>query len=117
MKLEELRVYNQAIDTGEEVWEVVIQWNYFAKDTVGKQLVKAADSIAANISEGYGRYHFKDTRNFLYYSRGSLNETKTWLLKAYKRKLIDETKYNSFNNKLKDLGIKLNNYINTVGKS
>jgi four helix bundle protein len=37
----------------------VIKWDYFLKDTIGKQLVKAADSVAANLSEGFGRYHFK----------------------------------------------------------
>jgi four helix bundle protein len=76
MKLEEFRTYNQSMDLGERVWKIVMKWNYFEKDTVGKQLVKAADSIAANLSEGYGRYHYNETRNFSYYSRGSLYETK-----------------------------------------
>ena len=51
-------------------------------DTIGKQLVRSADSIAANISEGFGRYHFKDSKRFYYISRGSLFETKTWLEKS-----------------------------------
>jgi len=55
---------------------VVDRWNYFQKDTVGKQLVRSADSIAANLSEGFGRYHYKETKNFSYYSRGSLFEQK-----------------------------------------
>ena len=59
MRLEELKVYQLAIDIGERVWVVVCKWDYFAKDTVGKQLVKSVDSIAANISEGYGRFHYK----------------------------------------------------------
>lgn len=56
MTLEEIQTYQLAMDLGERVWVIVDRWNYFAKDTVGKQLVKAADSIAANISEGYGRF-------------------------------------------------------------
>ena len=90
MKLEELRVYQLSMDLGEEVWKLVNNWDYFAKDTLGKQLVKSSDSVAANISEGFGRYHFKDSQNFNYYSRGSLYETKTWLTKAKNRNLIDE---------------------------
>ncbi len=58
MKLEELRVYQLSMDMGEKVWGIVEKWNYFSKDTVGKQLVRAADSIAANLSEGYGRFHY-----------------------------------------------------------
>ena len=64
MTLEDLRVYNAAMEIGENVWNLVDPWNFFQKDTIGRQLVKAADSIAANISEGYGRYHFKDSKKF-----------------------------------------------------
>ncbi len=52
MKLEELKVYQLAMNVGEKVWVIVSKWDYFAKDTVGKQLVKSVDSIAANLSEG-----------------------------------------------------------------
>lgn len=55
MKLEELEVYQMGMEIGDQAWSIVQNWNYFAKDTVGKQLIKAADSIASNISEGYGR--------------------------------------------------------------
>ena len=90
MKLEELQVYQLSMDMGEQIWNIVIKWNYFEKDTVGKQLVKAGDSVAANLSEGFGRYHYREAKNFSYYSRGSLYETKTWLTKAHNRKLIDD---------------------------
>ena len=94
MNLEELRVYELSMELGDNVWSIVERWNYFQKDTVGKQLVRSADSIAANLSEGFGRFHFKETKNFGYYSRGSLFETKTWLRKAYNRKIINEEDYN-----------------------
>lgn len=81
MELEEFRVYQQAMALGEKVWVVVIQWYWFAKDTIGKQLVKSVDSIAANLSEGFGRYHYRESKNFYYYSRGSLFETKHGLQK------------------------------------
>ena len=68
--LEELEVYQLAEDFSEEIWKVVAGWDYFAKDTVGKQMVRSADSISANIAKGYGRYHYKENRNFCYFSRG-----------------------------------------------
>ena len=77
MNLEELRVYNLSMEMGEKIWNIVIKWDFFAKDTIGKQLVKSADSVSANLSEGFGRYFYKEERNFCYYSRGSLFETKT----------------------------------------
>ena len=88
MKLEELKVYQLSMDIGEMIWMIVSRWDYFAKDTVGKQLVKSVDSIAANLSEGYGRFHYKENKQFCYYSRGSLYETKTCLKKAHNRDLI-----------------------------
>jgi len=88
MELEELRVYKQSMKLGRNVWQIVNTWGFFNRDTIGKQLVRSADSVAANISEGFGRYHYKEVRQFGYYSRGSLYETKTWLTKAHERNLI-----------------------------
>ena len=114
--LDDFQVYQLAIDLGEDVWKIVKDWNYFCKDTIGKQFIKAADSIAANLSEGLGRYHYKETKNFSYYSRGSLFETKTWITKAMNRSLITDIQYNDFVQRLESKGAKLNNYINTLGK-
>lgn len=111
MESEDLEVYQEGIKIADEIWELVSDWNYFQKDTVGKQIVKSSDSIGANISEGYGRYFHKENLQFCYYSRGSLFETKTWLLKSYNRGLISEESYSDLNNKLISLKKKLNGYI------
>ncbi|HNW70794.1 MAG TPA: four helix bundle protein [Bacteroidales bacterium] len=116
MNLEELQVYQLSMEMGEKVWEIVIKWDIFSKDTIGKQLVRSADSIAANLSEGFGRYHYNESKHFYYYSRGSLYETKTWLTKANNRKLITENDFNTFMNNINVIGVKLNNYINSIGK-
>ena len=63
MKLEELDVYQMSMEIGERVWSIVSSWDYFARDTVGKQLVKAADSMAANLSEGFGRFYYKENKD------------------------------------------------------
>lgn len=116
MELEELRVYQQSMELGEKVWNIVQSWDFFAKDTLGKQLVRAVDSIASNLSEGFGRYHYRETINFGYYSRGSLFETKTWLTKAKSRNLVSESDFNSFTQTIKDVGVKLNNYLTSIKK-
>ncbi|MCG6945713.1 MAG: four helix bundle protein [Deltaproteobacteria bacterium] len=116
MKLEDLQVYQLAMDIGERVWEIVIEWNYFARDTIGKQLVKAADSVAANISEGWGRYYYKENRQFCYYSRGSLKETLTWMRKAQNRGLVDTRSFEPLRKDINIASVKLNNYISSIGK-
>lgn len=115
MKLEELRVYQQAMDLADKIWAIVKGWDYFSKDTAGKQLIRAADSIAANLSEGFGRYHYRENKNFGYYSRGSLYEKKTWLTKAHNRHLLKSEDFNTFLKLTDDNGIKLNNYIKSIG--
>lgn len=115
MKLEDLQVYQISMKLADEVYDLILEWDNFHKFSTGTQLIDAADSISANISEGYGRFHFKDHRNFLYFSRGSLSETKTWLTKAANRKLIPEEKYNDLMTRYNNLGVKLNNYIKSIG--
>jgi four helix bundle protein len=83
--INELEIYREAMRIGEVVWDFVDGWNHFAKDTVGKQVVRAVDSIAANLAEGYGRFHFKENQKFCYYSRGSGQETQTWIEKSVRR--------------------------------
>ena len=117
MKLEELQVYSLSMEIAEKIWSIVTGWDYFSKDTIGKQLVRAADSISANLSEGFGRYHYKENVNFSYYSRGSLFETRARLTKAHNRKLIGDENFESFIRSIDDIGIKLNNYIKSIGKS
>ena len=112
--LDDFKTYNQAMQVGEEVWGIVSAWDSFLKDTIGKQLVRSVDSIAANLSEGLGRYHIKETRNFSFYSRGSLFETKTWLAKAYNRKLITKELFEKLINDLEVIGKMLNGYIKTL---
>ena len=66
-------------------WKSCWDGDAFAKDTVGKQIVRSADSIGANIAEGTGRHNFQDNRRFVKIARGSLNETQHFLRRAFKK--------------------------------
>lgn len=116
MELEELKVYNMSMDIGENVWGFVSEWNYFEKDTIGKQLVRSIDSVAANLSEGFGRFHFRESKHFAYYSRGSLYESKTWITKAHNRKLIKQEQFENLMSSIEIIGKMLNKYIQSIGK-
>ena len=112
-----MKVYTLSIEVGEKVWSIVDKWNYFEKDTIGKQLIRSTDSIAANLSEGFGRYHYKEKKNFSYYSRGSLYETRTWIEKAKYRKLMGENDFLYSRNNLNEIGKMLNGYIKSIGET
>jgi four helix bundle protein len=114
MKLEDLEIYNISMEIGDEIWFSVVEWENLAKYSIGQQIVRSADSIAANIAEGYVRYHFKDRKNFMFYARGSHYETITWLTKAKNRKIISNEFFEGIIGKMEKLGLKMNNYINTL---
>ena len=115
-KLKDLEIYNMSEELSDQFWMEVSKWDYFAKDTVGKQLIRAVDSIGANIAESYGRYHHKDRLNFLYYARGSLYETKFWTERATRRNLIPPNEYADFTEVTERLLLKLNAYIKSKRK-
>jgi four helix bundle protein len=115
-KIEHLEVYILSEAFADEIWSLVIKWDFFAKDTVKKQFTRSSDSISANIAEGFGRYHYKENKNFCYFSRGSVIETKSWLKKSYTRQLITLEQYQSLLNKLETIHFKLNAYIKFIGK-
>ncbi|MDJ0752362.1 MAG: four helix bundle protein [Ardenticatenaceae bacterium] len=108
---ENLEVLKRAENLSDLLWQKVYRWNYFAKDTVGKQLARAVDSVGANIAESFGRYHFGEKLQFLYYARGSLFETKYWLNRAQSRNLITEIEWATLLKELNDLLKQLNGFI------
>ena len=116
IKLIDLEVYKVALLIGEKVWEVVNHWDHFNKDTLGKQFVRASDSMSLNIAEGYGRYFYKENKNFNYYSRGSAFESTTCLKKALERRLITEEENKTLRNLFASYFKLVNAYIKSIGQ-
>jgi four helix bundle protein len=114
---ENLRVYQLSEEIADVIWEIVSRWDGFNRDTVGKQIVRSADSIGANIAEGTGRYGLQDNKRFGYISRGSLNETKHWLRRAFKRNLLSASEIDKLKPLIEELAPKLNAYINSIKPS
>jgi len=113
---EKLHVYKLSEKLADSVWHIVIKWDSFAKDTVGKQIVRAADSIGANISEGSGRESLQDNRRFVRMARGSLYETIHWLRRSYVRKLFTQSEVKNLRLLVEELAPKLNAFLRSVDK-
>ena len=114
---ENLRIYKLSTQLASEIWKIVLTWNPFAKDTVGKQLVRAADSIGANIAEGSGRKSARDNCRFLRIARGSLYETRHWLFQAKDRNLLSLRDVEVLSPLIKELTPKLNSYLKMVDET
>jgi four helix bundle protein len=81
---------------------------------MGKQIVRSADSVGANIAEGHGRYSYQDNQRFVKIARGSLNETRHWLRLAYARNLLTQEQSDRLHPLLNELSPKLNAYLNSL---
>lgn len=112
---EKLEVYKLAEEIADRIWPIVSAWNHLAQDTVGKQLIRSADSIGANIAEGSGRGSDQDYRRFLRIARGSLYETRHWLRRAFKRDLLTQVHVDELTPLLEKLTPKLNAYLKAIG--
>jgi len=110
-----LEVYRISERLADEVWEIGLKWRGVARDTIGKQLIRAADSIGANIAEGCGRGAYQDNRRFIRIARGSLNETRHWLRRAFRRGLLSNAQTTRLRNMLSELGPRLNAYLRSIG--
>ena len=108
LKFEELRVLQAAEGVADGIWRRVVQWDPFAREVVGGQLARSADSVGANIAESFGRFHYGEKLQFLYYSRGSLFETKYWLNRARTRNLMPSAQVQDYAAQLTDLARQLN---------
>jgi four helix bundle protein len=112
--LEDLKVLGLAEGIADSIWAQVVRWDEFVRDTVGKQVVRAADSIGANIAEGFGRFNFGEKLQFLYYARGSLFETKYWLNRTLARNLMSSADVESFVTQLTALARQLNAFAKSI---
>jgi four helix bundle protein len=110
----ELDVYKVAEALSDMVWHDFDNWNRKVQNTVGYQILRSSDSIAANIAEGYGRYTSADRKKFYIYSRGSFEETKSWLRKLIRRKVLSESKETEYKAIVDKLSPKLNAFINST---
>ena len=111
LSLRDINAYKLADKLSDYIWDIVSKWKYFEKKTVGDKLVRAIDPIGANIAESYGRYFYQDSVVFLYYARGSLYESKFWIEKSYKRKLMDKKQLSEINEHLNKLPLEINTLI------
>ena len=116
-RLEDLEVYNISLEISDKVWNLVIHWDTFSRNNLGGQLVRAVDSVGANIAEGYGRGSKVDNARFVKIARGSLFETKHWLNISHRRKLLSDTELKEILDVIEGLLPRLSAYINYLSNS
>ena len=112
LQLNDIDCYKRSLNLSNYVWNIVIEWEWFAKRTVGIQFVTAIDSISANTAEGFGRYGKKDKIKFYFYSLGSVKEGFDWNEKSKIRKLLTKEQYDHILKELQELPKEIYQLIN-----
>ena len=115
MRLEDLRIYQFSLQASDVAWNIFLALPKPLQMSIGDQFIRSVDSIGANIAEGYGRYHYKDSNKFYYNARGSLSEANHWLRLLHMRALIVDDIFYSLSKLFEQLGKQLNVFIQKNG--
>ena len=92
--LNDLRVYVMAMDLAGRIQPATLRFPQFARNELGRQMRLSAESIPANIAEGYGRSRYvADFKRFLVNALGSCTELGCQLSLASNHGYISEEEY------------------------
>lgn len=97
-KFEKLIIWQKAMDFGEVIDQLSLNFPDREKFNLSSQICRASDSIALNISEGSIGQSNPEQKKFIGYSIRSLAEVVTCLFKAKRRNYITETEFTKLYN-------------------
>lgn len=116
--LEKLDVWNKAISFATRIHkDVLLLLPPEEKYALSQQLRRSSQSIPANIAEGHGRFYFQDNVRFCYIARGSLEETLSHIVYAYKVGYFVDDLYKSIVVDGENLNRLINGYIGFLKRS
>tara|TARA_R110002049_G_scaffold26248_7_gene91579 strand:- start:1243 stop:1632 length:390 start_codon:yes stop_codon:yes gene_type:complete len=114
---ENLEVYKEASAFCDDIWEIIINTPLNKDYKLRKQINGSSGSIMDNIAEGFGRGGNKEFIMFLGFSRRSCSESKSQLLRCFRRNHIDEVTYQKLNAKADNLINQLSKFMNYLKNS
>ncbi|HWD41818.1 MAG TPA: four helix bundle protein [Fimbriimonas sp.] len=109
--IEESKLFSDAAKVADSVAAIVREWPPFDKQTVGLQLVRALDSIAANLVEGDSRFSNRESLRFFDISRASSREATYWLNRAHARKILNSADFEMFVAQVEEVRMQLSGLI------
>src|SRR3569832_1816836 len=115
--LDGLRDYQVSEQLSDAVWTLVSTKQPLAKETVGVEMVRAADNIGASIAAGFGRGTYADNRRFARIARGSHMEVKHCLRRAQARGIVTAAQMEKLQPLMRQLPVNLNAYLKAIAKN
>ena len=114
----DLEVWKSARELRKEIYKIVKNLPEIEKFGLNTQMCRAAVSVTANIAEGYGRFHFKETVQFARHARGSVYELHDHLITCIDQNYIEESVFEEIVKSWIEKTIQLlNGYIRYLNKA
>ena len=113
----ELEVWKKARILKNEIFELTKSFPSEEKFRLSDQVIRSSRSINATISEGHGRFTYKDQLHFCIIARGSLSESYNHLIDALDAKYISNDQLNYYKLKIDEVEKLLNGYIAYLRKN
>ncbi len=111
----DLRVWQKGMDLAEACYSITKEFPKEEMYGMTSQIRRAAASIPANISEGYGREYRAEYVQFLRIAQGSLKELETHLILSVRVKLTTSQAVNPILSECESLGKMLRSLIRSLG--
>ncbi|KAA0129229.1 four helix bundle protein [Chryseobacterium sp. SN22] len=113
----EMPVWQKAMDVAEKCFILSERLPKKEDYALTSQLRRSAESISANIAEGFGRRTAKDKSRFYDISRGSAFETKSHLIYGYRVKYFLESECLEIQNLIHEVVHDLNKITISLNKA
>lgn len=114
---EDLKVWKQARKLQSRVSKLVKTFPKKEQYRLTDQMIRSSRSVARNIAEGYGRYHYQENIQFCRHSRGSLSELSNDFFTAFEENYIDQQQFKKSRKEIEICHRLLNGYIRYLKKA
>ena len=114
---EDLEVWLQARKIQRAIRKITKRFPKIEQYRLADQMIRSSRSVARNIAEGYGRYHYQENIQFCRISRGSLNELKNDLITAHEEGFIEKNVLEKMEKEIELNNRLLNGYISYLYKA
>jgi four helix bundle protein len=110
----DLQVWQESHSLVKDIYSITDKFPSKERYRLTEQICRAAASIGANIAEGTGRHSKADFTKFLYISRGSLEETRNFLVLAFDLGYMRDKTFKGLDDKCISISKMLNGLIKSL---
>ncbi len=94
----DLVVWQKAREIRQKIYSIIKTFPEEERYNLNLQMRKAACSVTTNITEGYGRYHYKENIQFCRLARGSIYELQDHLITSLDQNYVKADIFNELDN-------------------